>query len=175
MNLMLTYPKKTLIVPVGVPGSGKSTLLAHANVDYPGFRHGADDVRRTMFGDVSVQGSPMIVHDAARTMLEVRLAEGLPAAYDATNISPRDRFKLLVLANEYGYFKVALVSEVPVEVAKLRNELRRQPVPEFVIDRMAKKLVLPTHDEGFDDIVHFDQFTDPYDVKLGFGEVWPRS
>ena len=44
-------------------------------------------------------------------------------------------------------------------MAKERNALRSQPVPEFVIDRMVKKLEPPTPAECFDRIVYFDQST----------------
>jgi len=157
-TLRLKFPKKTLIVPVGLPGSGKSTLLSQV-LPHTGFCHGADDVRRTMFGDVSTQGNPWIVHEAARHMLRVRLVEGLPSAYDATNLTVRERQNLLVMADQNDYYVVALVGDVPIEVVKLRNEIRQDKVPEFVIDRMVKKREEPTVKEGFDEVVRFDQFT----------------
>jgi predicted kinase len=158
MDINLTLPTKTLIVPVGLPGSGKSTLLGQV-LPHSGFRHGADDVRRTMFGDVSTQGNPMLVHLAARHMLLVRMTEGLPCSYDATNLTVRDRADLLVMAEQNGYYTVALIGQVSKEVAKLRNAQRTSPVPEFVIDRMAKKLDAPKPSEGFDRLVYFDQST----------------
>ena len=97
--------------PVGLPGSGKSTLLGQV-LPHSGFRHGADDVRRTMFGDVSTQGNPAIVHEAARHMLLVRMTEGLPSAYDATNLTVRERQNLLVMADQNDYYTVALIGQV---------------------------------------------------------------
>jgi predicted kinase len=157
-EINLTLPTKTLIVPVGLPGSGKSTLLGQI-LPHSGFRHGADDVRRTMFGDVSTQGNPAIVHEAARHMLLVRMTEGLPCAYDATNLTEKDRRGLLVMADQSGYYTVALIGQVSKEVAKVRNAQRTAPVPEFVIDRMAKKLDAPKPPEGFDRLVYFNQST----------------
>lgn len=162
-EIHLTLPTKTLIVPVGLPGSGKTSLLKWTGL--PGFRHGADDVRERMFGDVSIQGLPSLVHAAARSMLEVRLYSGLPAAYDATNLTVRDRNSLFALAEKYGYYTVALISQVSVEVAKKRNRERVSPVPEFVIDRMVKKLEVPKSSEGFDKLVYFDHSTTELEVE----------
>jgi predicted kinase len=163
-EIHLTLPTKTLIVPVGLPGSGKSTLLGQV-LPHSGFRHGADDVRRTMFGDVSTQGNPMLVHLAARHMLLVRMTEGLPCSYDATNLTVRDRGDLLVMADQNDYYTVALIGQVSKEVAKERNAQRTAPVPEFVIDRMAKKLDAPKPSEGFDRLVYFDQSTGVLEVE----------
>jgi predicted kinase len=166
--LILQLPRKTLIMPIGPPGCGKTTLLSRFNTEWPGFLHGADDVRRTMFGDVFIVGNPSIVHSAARGMLECRLSEGLPAAYDSTSVMIKTRFPLLVLAAEYEYHKVALVSAVPIEIVKARNLERTQPVPEYVIDRMVGQYEAPHNDEGFDEVVYFDISTDPFDVRLSF-------
>jgi predicted kinase len=158
MDINLTLPKRTLIVPIAIPGTGKSTLLGQV-LPHSGFRHGADDVRRTMFGDVSVQGNPMLVHLAARHMLLVRMTEGLPCSYDATNLTVKDRRDLLVMADQNDYYTVAFCWEVAVATAKERNLQREQPVPEFVIDRMVKKLQPPTAEEAFDRLVYFDQLS----------------
>ena len=140
MNTLTMYlPIKSLIIPVAVPGSGKSTLLRFIEEGggevLKGFRIGADDVRERMFGEVSVQGDPRLVHTAAQALIEVRLAAGLPSAYDATNVTQKARKPLLDLAAKYNYHVVGLISDVPVEVAKDRNANRTVgQVPEFVID-----------------------------------------
>jgi predicted kinase len=162
--IRLQCAPKTLIVPVAVPGSGKSTLLGQV-LPHSGFRHGPDDVRRALYGSVEEQGHGGKVHDAARACLECRLAVGLPAAYDATNLTKRERLNLLVMADQNDYYTVALIGQVSKEVAKERNAQRTSPVPEFVIDRMVKKLEVPTTAEGFDRLVYFDQSTGVLEVE----------
>jgi predicted kinase len=155
--IRLQCAPKTLIVPVAVPGSGKSTLLGQV-LPHSGFRHGPDDVRRALYGSVEEQGHGGKVHDAARACLECRLAVGLPAAYDATNVTPSARKLITDLGRRYGYRTLGLVSNVPTSVALARNSLRVVGrVPEHVINRMAKQVQSApvTLDEDFDSLAWF--------------------
>mgnify|MGYP002305871385 FL=1 len=43
-----------------------------------------------------------------------------------------------------------------VEKAKENNKKRERIIPENVIERMARRFVVPTHDEGFDRIWRMD-------------------
>lgn len=168
-TIRLQLPKRSLIVPVAVPGSGKTTLLKQVEVNskLPGFRHGPDDVRRTMYGAVEEQGHGGKVHDAARACLECRLAVGLPAAYDATNVTPSARKLITDLGRHYGYYIVALIFTVDKELAHFRNRLRAQGrVPEHVIDRMwkQKESAPVTLDEDFDSLVWFNEGDHTLDI-----------
>ena len=164
---MIELPKKTLIVPIGIPGSGKSTLLNRVSVDWPGFRFGADDIRELVFGDVSTQGNPGLVHEAARAALKIRLATELPACYDATNINRKSRAPLFGLAKAYGYDVVALVSTVPYDVAEERNKNRTVgKVPEFVLDRMIANFEAASLEEGFKSIRYFGTDTSELDFTF---------
>ena len=156
-TIRLQCRPKTLIVPVAVPGSGKSTLLGQV-LPHSGFRHGPDDVRRALYGSVEEQGHGGKVHDAARACLECRLAVGLPAAYDATNVTPSARKLITDLGRKYGYHTLALISTVDPAIAHLRNDLRVEGrVPDHVIDRMAKQVQSApvTLDEDFDSLAWF--------------------
>jgi len=165
-DVLLKIPTKSLVLPVAVPGSGKTTLLKQVHV--PGWRHGPDDVRRTMFGDVSIQGHGDLVHTAAQAMLRCRLADGLPSAYDATNVTPKTRKVLVDLARWYGYTVVALVSEVPQELALLRNRLRTEGVvPEHVIERMwkQKESAISLIYTEVDKVYHFHEDTTRFRIE----------
>ena len=168
-TIRLQCRPKTLIVPVAVPGSGKTTLLKQVEVNskLPGFRHGPDDVRRTMYGAVEEQGHGGKVHDAARACLECRLAVGLPAAYDATNVTPSARKLITDLGRRYGYHTLGLISNVPPTVAHARNRLRvTGRVPDHVIDRMAKQAQSApvTLEEDFDSLVWFHEGDHTLDI-----------
>jgi predicted kinase len=165
-DVLMNIPTKTLVLPVAVPGSGKSTLLRQIHI--PGFRHGPDDVRATMFGDVSIQGNGRLVHEAAQAALRCRLAEGLPSAYDATNVLQSSRKAIVAIAQEYGYFVAALVSEVPKEVAHRRNQLRGPGVvPDHVIDRMwqQKESAISQIYIEVDKVYHFHEDTARFDIE----------
>jgi len=142
-TLKMSLPTKSLVIPVGLPGSGKSTLLRGIEERYglAGFRYGADDVRKTMFGDVSTQGNPALVHGAARAMLEVRMAEGLPSTYDATNLTLKARRPLIELCGKYEYTAVLLMARISYDTAQSRNRGREEGrVPGHVLDRMNRQL-----------------------------------
>ena len=165
-TIRLQLPKRSLIVPVAVPGSGKSTLLGQV-LPHSGFRHGPDDVRRALYGSVEEQGHGGKVHDAARACLECRLAVGLPAAYDATNVTPSARKLITDLGRKYSYHILGLISNVPVSVAQARNSLRVSGrVPEHVINRMAKQArsAPVTLEEDFDSLVWFHEGDHTLDI-----------
>jgi len=161
-TIRLQLPKRSLIIPVAVPGSGKSTLLGQV-LPHSGFRHGPDDIRRAMYGSVEEQGNGQKVHEAARAALECRLAVGLPAAYDATNVTPSARKLITDLGRKYSYHNLAMISNVSPEVAHARNQLRvTGRVPDHVIDRMAKQAQSApvTLKEDFDSLTWFEEGTD---------------
>ena len=151
-TLTMRIPHRSLSLPVGIPGSGKTTLLNYleSNGDWEirGLRFGADDVRRIVFRDVSVQGTPRLAHAAARAVLEVRMDAGLTACYDSTNLTYKARDPLLDLALQYNYTVVYLVSAVPLEVALARNTARTDGcVPNEVMARMWSQRSEPARDE----------------------------
>jgi predicted kinase len=157
--LRFTTPFKTLIIPVGLPGSGKSTLLDQVGI--AGFRFGADDVRERIFGDVAIQGDPARVHHAARAVIEVRMAEGFPACYDATNLTRKSRAPLFALAEKWGYRTVALASIVPYGLVYERNAAREVGrVPDPVLTRMHSQYHHETvYEDPFDLVAWFDETT----------------
>jgi predicted kinase len=166
-TLRFSTPRRTLIVPVGIPGSGKSTLLnqvARAHND-PGFRFGGDDVRLAMYGAVATQGSPRDVHFAVRAMAGVRLAVDMPVAVDSTSVGAFERSKLLELGSRHQATCIALLSQVPTEVSFERNAARDEAyrVPEFVLDKMAATVASATSEsllsEGFSAVYVFDENT----------------
>lgn len=164
----LILPERTLIVPIAVPGSGKTTLLNRIEqaTGLPGFRHGPDDVRRTLFGNVSYQGNGGLVHAAAQAMLKARLAEGIPAAYDATNVTAKTRRVILDIAQDFEYHTVALILEIPISIAHARNQDRTAGrVPDYVIDRMYKQMHSGGAVFGFDEIIHCDERTTEINVE----------
>ena len=73
---------------------------------------------------------------------------------DNTNPTPEDRVPLLELGRQYGAKVVGYHFDSDVRECIGRNEKRgdKVKVPQVAIYATAKKLVPPTHEEGFDEL-----------------------
>lgn len=132
-----------LVIFVGLQGSGKSTFYrerlveTHALVSLDLLRSNAHPRRR----------QEQLIADA--------LAVGRSVVVDNTSPTLADRAPLIALGRQYGARVVGYLFETPVADAVRRNRQRvgRARVPDVAIYATAKKLVGPTHAEGFD-VVH---------------------
>ncbi len=86
--------------------------------------------------------------------MEAALKRGLSVVVDNTNPTPEDRVPLLELGRQYGAKVVGYHFDSDVRECIGRNEKRddKVKVPEVAIYATAKKLVPPTHEEGFDEL-----------------------
>ena len=143
---MTTQPKGQIFITVGLPGSGKSTYL---------HRHGvqplsSDTLRLWLLDAETDQSQQSRVFLALRFLLRLRLRMGRRRNYvDATNLTPRERRPYLQLAGRFGYEVCAIYFDVALATCKRRNRRRQRRVPDDVMERMARKLIPPTRDEGF--------------------------
>jgi predicted kinase len=143
---MKNHTKGQIILAVGLPGSGKSTYFRRRGI-HP---LSSDALRQWLLDDDTNQRYQHQVFLALRFLLRIRLRLGLPRNYvDATNLTPKERRPYFQLAARYGYEVRAIYFEVPLEVCRRRNRRRRRNVPEEAMQRMARKLVPPTREEGF--------------------------
>src|SRR4051812_26166158 len=128
---------------VGLEGSGKSTWVAehlaatHVVVSkdhWPNARHREARQRRGVAG---------------------LLAEGASVVLDNTNPSPAERAPLVELAGAAGVPVRAGVLDVPVALGRGRTDARpgRAGVPLVGLHGPAARLVPPSADEGFADVV----------------------
>jgi predicted kinase len=83
---------------------------------------------------------------------EEALQAGRSIVIDNTNPTREDREQLIRLGRQYGAEVIGYYFEPQVKLSLERNRLRSGParVPDIVIFATRKKLVPPTHDEGFD-------------------------
>lgn len=135
--------KKEFYVMVGIPGSGKSKYLK--NVDQK-LIVSPDDIRRELFGDVSIQKTDQIPSSEVWKIVSVRSRILLnlygKVYFDATNVMKFNRVKLMSAYNDCR--KIAVVFDVDPSIAKqriendIKNNVDRSNVPNKIIDKMYK-------------------------------------
>ena len=149
-----------LYVLVGVPGSGKSTWVANqdwasscAYISTDGY---VEKFARRM-GKTYSEVFDEVMPRAIRLMMRaVRIAErnGKDVIWDqtSTNLAARRR-KFSALPK---YYKIAVVFATP-DAAELKRRLASRPgkiIPGHVMKSMIAGFVMPTEDEGFDEVWH---------------------
>ena len=111
----LKIPELCLVALVGVSGSGKSTFAARAFEPFEAVS--SDYCRGLVSGDVNDQAASADAFDVLHYIVGKRLDRGLLSVVDATNVSPEARKQLIELARAHEVLPVAIVLDVPTEVA----------------------------------------------------------
>lgn len=132
-----------LVIYVGLQGAGKSTFFraqheaSHLHVSKDLMRSARDKDRRQQ--------------EQIREALEA----GRSVVVDNTNPDPPTRAPLIELGRALGARVVAVFFDVPVESCLARNRGREGParVPEVAIFATRKRLVPPSPEEGFDEVL----------------------
>lgn len=151
--------KKQLIIMCGVAGSGKSTwVMKHIN-DFKGTSSyvSRDAIRFSMIKD----GDDYFAKENEvfkRFINKIKrfLKDSDNIIVDATHITPGSRRKLLnALGSSLKDTKIIIVViKNDLETILKQNNMRegRAKVPEGTIKSMCKSFIMPTFDEGFDEI-----------------------
>jgi predicted kinase len=133
-----------LVVLIGLPGAGKSSL------------------HRLRYAGTHVHVSKDLLGRSARNkdekqirLVEAALRTGRSVVVDNTNPRPADRAQLLELARKLGARTVGILVAAPVADCLRRNAARegKAHVPAVAIYVAAKKLVPPSREEGFDEVL----------------------
>jgi len=126
------------VIFCGVQGSGKTTLYrdrfleTHARVSL--------DLLRTRAREAAF----------VRTCLDTRM----PFVVDNTNPTVAERARYLEPARAAGFRLVAYLVEADHAVAAGRNVARERTVPAAGLRHVARRLVRPTPEEGFEELFH---------------------
>ena len=126
------------VILCGVQGSGKTTLY------------------RDRFLETHVRISLDLLRTRAReaAFLELCLRTRTPFVVDNTNPTAADRRRYLEPAREAGFSVVGFLVEVDHAVAAGRNAARERTVPGSGLRDVARRLVRPAPEEGFDALWH---------------------
>jgi predicted kinase len=141
-----------LVVFVGLQASGKSTFYrsrfasTHTLVSKDLLRNNRNRERRQ------------------RGLVVAALERGESVVVDNTNPTTADRAPLVEIARSFGARAVCYYFESRLEACQARNAVRegRACVPEAGLRATAKRLEVPSYDEGFDEI---------YYVRIASGEA----
>ena len=139
----------SLTIMVGLPGSGKSTVAAAiCDIDSSIALVSSDAIRKELYGDEGIQGSPEDVFKVVNQRIHALLSEGKSVLYDATNLYPKSRKSVLSAIPDGMEVQVKFwVINTPLDVCIRRNEGRERVVPEEVIRRMASRFTYPQKSE----------------------------
>lgn len=153
---------KTAYILVGVPASGKSTWVEKnhnlntfiVSTDHYIEQHAA--LQKKTYSDVFAE----YIQIATCNMVEdVKYARnnGFDIIWDQTNTSVKARAKKLKMLPNYK--KIAVVFKTP-DQTELARRLANRPgkhIPESVMVSMISSFQMPTKDEGFDEVVSYDE------------------
>lgn len=162
--------KPTLYVTIGIPQSGKTTWAKKNQNRLNAVHISSDEIRKELYGDESIQGDGRKVFALVHKRIREALARGKNVIFDATSVARRKD----IFVDYEGYPIVAVYFDIPLKVCLRRNEecrkrqeegktnvlerTRTRVVPDEVIKGMAKKLISPTSDEGWADIIIVNKF-----------------
>ena len=144
-----------LIMLIGIPGSGKTTHSVELSKKYNAKVISSDKVRQTFVGIEEKDDFPTVY----RLWIE-ELKNGVNVILDATHITPKVRKRTFDALEQYDveYDKIAIYFDTPVDVCIKRVEIRNQDpnelfLPLDVIESYGKNIVMPTKEEGFEEII----------------------
>ena len=129
-----------LAILVGLPGSGKSTFFRER------LAATHEHVSKDLMPNVRRKGERQL------QLVDRALAEGRSVAVDNTNPARADRAPLIAAARARGARVVAYLMLTSAREALERNRTRegRARVPAVAIHAAARRMEIPTVDEGFD-------------------------
>lgn len=151
-------PDPALVVLAGAAGSGKSTVAQR--LFRPADVLSTDAFRELVAGDAADQSASAAAFSLLRHALDERMKRRRRTVVDATNVSRRDRRRLVGVARRHDVPAVALVLDLPLATCQRRAAGRTErPVDPDVVARQHEALrrsLSGIDDEGFDQVVVVD-------------------
>jgi predicted kinase len=120
-------PADALVLLVGISASGKSTFAERHFA--PNQVLSSDQLRAVITDDPTAQSATEDAFDLLHRILAMRLRRGRLTVVDATNVEDWARAELIAAARRHRRPAVAIVLDLPLEVALARNAARPSPRP----------------------------------------------
>ena len=137
-----------LYIMVGVPGSGKTTFAKKLATARDAIHISSDAIRKALTGDENNQTANKLVFPMMHTGIRVALKNGHNVIADATNITERNRYMLVMQAAGTMARVVFVVMDTPFSECLERNWNRDRVVPDYAMKRMIDEYTIPTANEG---------------------------
>ena len=156
VSVTMPVPADALVLLIGVAASGKSTF---ARRHFAATEILSSDAMRAMIADdPGAQGATDDAFDLLHRVLAMRLRRGRLTVVDATNVEDWARSELIAVAQRHRRPAVAIVLDLPLEVAVERNAARAAPRPPPAAlrrqHRWLKESLPSLADEGFKAVHH---------------------
>ena len=153
--------KKHLYLMMGVPGSGKSTYAKNILKDGDIYIS-RDEIRYSLLTDEDDYFAKE--NEVIRTFIEnidksLVIEECCGDVYaDATHLSPKSRAQVLNQLKNKDKVSVIYL-DIPLNIVLERNAQRegRALVPENIVRRMYNSIILPTKEEGIEELIIIDE------------------
>lgn len=139
-----------LIVLCGLPGSGKSTYAKYLTESGHFECVSTDQIRKRFYGNENTQGNSKDVFTTAFFHLQTYGLIKKNCVFDATNITPQARRKVIEKCRPYYDLIICKYINTPLDICLQRNSQRERVVPKEVILRMHHNFTMPSREEGFD-------------------------
>lgn len=160
---------KELVLMMGVPGSGKSTYASNI-LKYGDIYVSRDEIRYSMLTDEDDYFAKE--NEVIKTFIQYIDEALIDTQYqgkvyaDATHLSPKSRAQVLNQLKNKNKVSVIYL-DVPLNVVLARNAQRegRALVPENVIRRMYKSIILPTKAEGIEKLITIDENQEVKEIR----------
>ena len=161
--------KKHLYLMMGVPGSGKSTYAKNI-LKYGDIYVSRDEIRYSLLTDEDDYFAKE--NEVIRTFIEnidksLVMEEYCGDVYaDATHLSPKSRAQVLNQLKNKDKVSVIYL-DIPLNIVLERNAQRkgRALVPENVVRRMYNSIILPTKEEGIEELIIIDENQNVKEVR----------
>ena len=144
------------IILVGLPGSGKSTFAEKYLTMCEVFS--TDKYREKFTGSVEDQTQNKRVFKTIYEDMKSALEQGLNIAFDATNVTKKERAEFIKMVSPYKYNIIGIVFHTNPDICIKRVEQRGWNInADALINRFQRKYVEPTLVEGFNILVNGDK------------------
>lgn len=136
------------VIFIGIQASGKTTFYQRYYEDHV---HISLDELRTRYQE--------------RRLLEECVKEKRDLVIDNTDLTKKDRKRYIPLLKENGYHITAVYFRSSVRESLERNSRRERQVPDLAIKGAAKRLEMPSYEEGFEKICYVSIQEDGFHIE----------